>query len=152
MFPEDVRYIVVHCSATPPSRDIGVHELRVMHTSKPREWSDVGYHIIIRRNGQKEIGRQLNVQAAHVKGKNHESYGVCLIGGVDEDNKPECNFTEQQFKTLKEELDRLTHIAFNAIVCGHRDMSPDLNNDGKIGQPEWMKECPCFNAGLFYGH
>jgi len=44
------------------------------------------------------------------------------------------------------------NIATNAIVCGHRDMSPDSDGDGIIEQHEWFKQCPCFNAGSFYGH
>ena len=31
-------------------------------------------------------------------------------------------------------------------VCGHRDLSPDLNSDGKIEPNEWTKQCPCFDV------
>jgi N-acetyl-anhydromuramyl-L-alanine amidase AmpD len=34
----------------------------------------------------------------------------------------------------------------NAKVVGHRDLSPDLNGDGKITPNEWVKLCPCFNS------
>ena len=31
-------------------------------------------------------------------------------------------------------------------VCGHRDLSPDLNANGEIEPEEWIKQCPCFNV------
>ena len=31
-------------------------------------------------------------------------------------------------------------------VCGHRDLSPDRNGDGRISPEEWVKECPCFEV------
>jgi N-acetylmuramoyl-L-alanine amidase len=31
-------------------------------------------------------------------------------------------------------------------VCGHRDLSPDLNGNGRIEPHEWMKECPCYSV------
>ena len=31
-------------------------------------------------------------------------------------------------------------------LCGHRDLSPDLNHNGEIEPEEWMKACPCFDA------
>ena len=31
-------------------------------------------------------------------------------------------------------------------VCGHRDLSPDLNGNGEIEPEEWVKACPCFDA------
>ena len=34
----------------------------------------------------------------------------------------------------------------DAMICGHRDFSPDLNGNGIIEPWEWMKACPCFDA------
>ena len=31
-------------------------------------------------------------------------------------------------------------------VCGHRDLSPDLNGNGEIEPEEWIKQCPCFEV------
>jgi hypothetical protein len=31
-------------------------------------------------------------------------------------------------------------------VCGHRDLSPDLNGNGEIEPEEWIKQCPCFDV------
>ncbi len=44
---------------------------------------------------------------------------------------------------------RLSKKYPNAIILGHRDLSPDLDKDGVVEPNEWMKQCPCFNAGLW---
>jgi len=31
-------------------------------------------------------------------------------------------------------------------LCGHRDLSPDLDCNGEIEPEEWIKACPCFDA------
>ena len=49
--------IIIHCSATKPSMDIGVKEINEWHLQ--RGWSGIGYHYVIRRNGDLETGRDL---------------------------------------------------------------------------------------------
>ena len=33
-----------------------------------------------------------------------------------------------------------------ARICGHRDLSPDINGDGTIEPNEWLKTCPGFTV------
>src|SRR5471030_3257168 len=91
--------LVVHCSATPATMDIGVREITQWHIR--RGFDTVGYHYVIRRNGELETGRRESAVGAHVKGHNANSIGICLAGGVDARNKPENNFTAAQFNTLE---------------------------------------------------
>ncbi|UWZ99309.1 N-acetylmuramoyl-L-alanine amidase [Vibrio splendidus] len=91
-------FITVHCSATSPKQDIGVAEIRQWH--KKRGWRDVGYHLVIRRNGEIELGRPLSQTGAHVKGHNKGNIGVCLVGGCNAELQPEDNFTLAQRKAL----------------------------------------------------
>lgn len=139
-----IRYLVVHCAATPPSRDIGVAEIRVMH--KQRGFNDVGYHYVIRRDGRVEKGRADTVAGAHVQGFNSISLGVCLVGGVDAKGKPEQNYTDAQYVALAALLAKLQGAHPSAQILGHRDLSPDKNRDGKISPNEWLKACPCFDV------
>lgn len=152
--PDNINYIVVHASATPPSQDIGFKEIDDMHrartyrtrSGKTRNWSGCGYHLIIRRDGVPEMGRSLQTKGAHVGGvgHNHDSWGICMIGGVTEDGKPDDNYTALQMNTLELLIRGLLHRAPNAEVVGHRDLSRDLNGDGVIDKEDWMKDCPCF--------
>lgn len=139
-----ISLLVVHCSATPASRDIGVAEIRAMHRAKG--WSDVGYHYVIRRDGRVEKGRADNKIGAHVQGHNTGSLGICLVGGVKPDLTAETNFTEAQYLSLRRLLATLTTVHPNARVCGHRDLSPDRNGNGRVEKGEWVKDCPTFDV------
>lgn len=129
---EDVKYIVVHCSATPPKQDIGAAEIDRMH--RQRGWLKIGYHFVIRRNGEIENGRPLHEPGAHVEGYNEESVGVCLVGGVDKTLVPVDNFTEEQMVTLASLVEGLLDVFPGARVVGHRDF------------PGVKKACPCFDV------
>lgn len=138
------QYIAVHCSATQPDEDIGEDEIRRWH--KAKEWSDIGYNIVIRRSGQVEVGRPLDYPGAHVAGFNSRSLGICLVGGIDHLGAPENNFTPEQMASLEETIRWLDLVYPDTIVQGHRDFSPDLDGDGVISEEEWLKECPCFDV------
>ena len=127
-------FIAIHCSATPPNQDIGVNELRDLHVGV-NGWRDVGYHLVIRRNGTIEKGRDLDAIGAHIKGFNDVSLGICLIGGVDGGGEPQNNFTQVQMMALKAAVEICTGLYPDAQVQGHRDF-PGVN-----------KACPCFDAG-----
>ena len=125
--------IVVHCSATKASQDIGASEIRKWHT-KDNGWSDIGYHQVIRRSGLIELGRPLHVVGAHAKGYNSRSIGVCLVGGIDENGDPEDNFTLGQMDALGLTIEYWKRIYPAADVLGHCDL------------PGVSKACPCFNV------
>lgn len=145
MKPTDVQYIVVHCSATSPRQDIGAKEIDEMH--RARGFSRLGYHSVIRRNGGIEGGRSLNEIGAHTKGHNYHSWGVCLVGGIDQHGKPENNFTPEQMASLRVLLRDWHGMAPHARILGHRDLSPDIDGDGVVERHEWLKDCPCFDVG-----
>ncbi len=139
-----VRYLVVHCAATPPSRDIGVAEIRAMH--KQRGFNDVGYHYVIRRDGRIEKGRADTAMGAHASGFNSVSLGICMVGGINAKGWSEQNFTTAQFDALRDLLKTLKARHAGAEILGHRDLSPDKNRDGKVSRNEWLKDCPCFDV------
>ena len=131
---KETKYIAVHCAATPAGMDIGVKEIDRWHRTKG--FLKVGYHFVVRRGGQLEIGRDEDEIGAHVQGYNAVSIGVCLVGGVDADDvsKAENNFTEEQFSTLRTLLERLQIQYPDAEVLGHRDF------------PDVAKACPSFDV------
>jgi N-acetylmuramoyl-L-alanine amidase len=140
-------YMGVHCSATPPSMDIGVKEIDQWHRAKG--WKSCGYHNIIRRSGLVEFGRHPLEIGAHVAGYNSISVGVCLIGGLDELGSPVNNFGPEQMDSLKSLIIMYRKAYPHIEIKGHRDFSPDGNNNGIIEESEWLKQCPCFDVSLF---
>jgi N-acetylmuramoyl-L-alanine amidase len=128
----EIKYIVIHCTATKPSQDIGVSEIDEWH--KARGWKGVGYHFVVRRDGTVERGRMVEEIGAHAHGYNLESVGVAMVGGVNDEGKPDCNYTREQWAELDWLIAELQARFPDAEVIGHRDL------------PGVSKACPCFDA------
>lgn len=125
--------IILHAAATTPSMDIGAQEIDRWHRS--RGWLGIGYHFVIRRDGQVETGRRRDDVGAHAKGHNHDSIGVCLVGGLDEDHNPANNFTDAQFDATWSLIVTLEGEYGTLEVIGHSDVSD--------------KTCPMFDVDEF---
>ena len=127
--------IIIHCSATPPKMDVGAKEIRRWHVNE-RNWSDIGYHFVIRRNGTTELGRPIERAGAHARSHNLNTIGVCWVGGVSDSFDPENNMTVEQEQelwcTVKNLM--LTYGIKKENVLGHRDL------------PNVKKACPSFNV------
>lgn len=126
-----IEKIIIHCSATPPHMDIGVSEIDAWH--KQRGFKGCGYHYVIRKNGEIQRGREDAEIGAHVKGYNAKSIGICLVGGLDKNNKAKDTRTKEQTESLKALVFRLLSTYEGAEVLGHRDLNKN-------------KECPCFDV------
>lgn len=140
-------HLVIHCSATPPSMDVGVEWVDRVH--RARGFFSCGYAHVIRRDGTIELGRGWDAVGGHAKtnGFNRKSPGICLVGGVSE--KPlkhipgnpwngsdaQDNFTDAQFQSMfeliKEGWERYGSML---PVIGHRDI------------PSVTKACPSFSV------
>lgn len=118
-----IKYLVVHCSDSPNDREVDAAEINRWHLE--RGWDGIGYHAVIQRSGLLEYGRPPYWQGAHVKGHNHESLGVCMIG--------DDVFTDAQFRTLRTLLQQWQRQHPKAQVVGHCDLDPH-------------KTCPNFNV------
>ena len=126
--------IIIHCAATKSSMDIGYEEIRTWHVDQ-NGWDDVGYHFIIRRNGQLEKARPEGYSGAHAPSYNGRSIGICLVGGMADDGGPENNFTLEQFLTLKDLV--------NMIMDKYSDITEVL---GHCDIQENKPDCPGFNV------
>jgi N-acetylmuramoyl-L-alanine amidase len=130
----ETKYIVIHCSQTRPSqKDVDAKWIDRVH--RERGWLRIGYGKVIKRNGEVEQGRGDDDIQAHVKGYNHCSYGLCLVGGALEEDwkKPEDNFTAEQWEALKKTLEELLLKYPDAQIVGHYMLDE-------------AKTCPNFNV------
>ena len=124
--------IVIHCSATPATMDIGVDKIREWHVGE-NHWDDVGYHHIVKRCGTLEPARPEEMQGSHNPQTNYRSVAICLIGGSDANGGWFNNFTNEQWVTLKALLLNLTKKYEIKKIIGHY-------------QVDSKKECPSFNV------
>jgi len=146
-------HFIVHCTVTSPDmNDIDAYWVDRVHKNKG--WSGCGYHAVICRDGTLQMHddglptRPIDKVGAHVggcgRGWNRRSFGVTLVGGVDENNKPENNFTLAQFDTLYEMIEdfKESHPSpLNVKIMGHRDLIAETNAASKA--------CPCFDVEEF---
>ena len=139
-----INYIVVHCSATREGCTLTSEALEAEH--RRRGFRTTGYHYYIRRDGTVLGTRSLELPGAHCRGHNKYSIGICYEGGLDCKGHPKDTRTEWQKHSLRVLILALLKDYPNCRICGHRDLSPDLNGNGEIEPEEWLKACPCCDA------
>lgn len=140
---ENVKWIVIHYSATPVESDFSAADIDRIH--RKRGFKEIGYHKYIRKSGLVEKGRDLDQpgrfeQGAHSKGENDASIGVCFEGGVhaSEPNTGLDTRTPEQVAAMIRVIDDLLKRYPNAEVVGHRDM------------PGAATQCPGFDANAWW--
>jgi len=136
MKKEDIRMVVVHCTATYPEQFPDVVKW-VEKNHRARQFATTGYHFIITRDGKVHHCRPLPMMGAHEPLVNRISVAVALEGGVDEQNKPTANYTPAQMRALALKIWNLQLTYKIESIIGHRD----------LGVP---KACPCFNVALWW--
>lgn len=132
----DIKYIVVHCTASSQSWT----EKELLAEFKRKGWKRPGYHYVVLKDGRVKQLLEPKEVANGVKGWNSESVHVAYVGGVDTGNglKPVDNRTEAQKKSLLALLKLLRKRWPEAKIQGHRDF------------PKVAKACPCFDAKKEY--
>ncbi len=139
-----INLLVIHCSATRDGVPYTPEQLERDH--RARGFDGPGYHFYIRRNGDIKTLRDIDRPGAHVRGHNAHSIGICYEGGLDTHGRPADTRTPWQRHSLRVVVAALLADYPGARVCGHRDLSPDLNGNGIVEPHEWTKQCPCFDV------
>lgn len=84
-------------------------------------WMDIGYHVVIRYNGELEFGRAYTSSGAHCRdmGMNSKSIGVCFSGHGDIRD-----FTKEQKNSFQLWYNDVAYKKYNILVknvWGHRE-------------------------------
>ena len=108
-----LRYLVLHCTATPEGREVTASDIRRWHLGPKSEggrgWKQVGYTDIIHLDGTVErlVGNNedSNVDPWEItngaKGYNSVSRHVVYAGGCDRAGNPKDTRTPAQLKAMK---------------------------------------------------
>ena len=134
---QDVKWLVVHCSASRCNRPFTVE--RLIETGR-QSYGQASYHYYVRRNGNVVPILPESVQGVHAVGYNHCSIAVCYEGGLDENGKAADTRTELQKASLYELLKQLRRDYPQARIIGHREL------------PHVAKDCPCYPASKEYAN
>ena len=133
---QDVKWLVVHCSASRCNRPFTVE--RLIETGRER-FGQPSYHYYVRRNGNVVPILPESVQGVHAVGYNHCSIAVCYEGGLDENGKAADTRTELQKASLYELLKQLRRDYPQARIIGHYELGA-------------KKDCPCYPASKEYAN
>lgn len=139
-----LRYLVIHCTATPEGREVSSADIRRWHTSPPpkgRGWNQVGYTDMIHLDGRTERLVENNEDAwvdpweitNGAKGYNSVSRHVVYVGGLASDAKTaKDSRTAAQLKTMTAYV-KSFHKRFPDVrIIGHNEVA--------------AKACPSFDV------
>ena len=125
-----ITLIVVHCSAVKPDQLSSAAQIDTWHRNDRHYKFGIGYHYVIRRNGDIEPGRPEYMIGAHCQNHNKYSIGVCYEGGLNARGQPADTRMPEQKAAMRRLLEELHERYPRAVIVGHHDLNP-------------MKDCPC---------
>lgn len=128
-----ITLLVIHCSAVKPDQTSSAAQIDTWHRRDRHYKFGIGYHYVVRRDGQIEPGRPEWMVGAHCLHHNSYSIGICYEGGYDARGQPADTRTEAQKAAMLWLLRQLRKAYPRACIVGHRDLSHD-------------RDCPCFDA------
>ena len=145
-----MKYLVLHCTATPEGREVNSDEIRHWHTDPVKKggrgWKQVGYTDMIHLDGRVERLVRNNEDAEvdpwevtnGAKGYNTVSRHVVYVGGVSKDGKTAKDTrTEAQLK------------AMTAYVRDFHERFPQIRIVGHGELPGVKKACPSFDVAAW---
>ena len=126
-----ITLLVIHCSAVRPDQTSSAAQIDTWH--RRQGWHlGIGYHYVVRRDGQIEPGRPEWMVGAHCKNHNAHSIGICYEGGLNARGQPADTRTLAQKLAILQLLEILHRKYPKALIVGHHDLNP-------------LKACPCID-------
>lgn len=145
MILREVHKVIVHCSDSPDTLNIGFTDIDRWHKERGFEGVDVkvqakagetlkriycGYHYVVKRNGQIDVGRPEWAVGAHCYLHNHDSIGICWAGRFSPTNE------QMEALLLMVKSICLKYALPYHKVFGHKEFNKD-------------KTCPNLDMNLF---
>ena len=126
-----ITLLVIHCSAVRPDQTSSAAQIDTWH--RRQGWHlGIGYHYVVRRDGQIEPSRPEWMVGAHCKNHNAHSIGICYEGGLNARGQPADTRTLAQKLAMVQLLEILHRKYPKALIVGHHDLNP-------------LKACPCID-------
>lgn len=141
----ELKYLVLHCTATPEGREVTSAEIRAWHTNPVsrggRGWKQVGYTDMIHINGgiERLVSNNEDVRVDPwevtngAKGYNSVSRHVVYVGGVARDGKTPKDTRTRSQRQAMEKYVKDFHRRFPGVrIVGHNELT--------------QKACPSFDV------
>lgn len=140
-----VKYLVIHCTATPAGREVSSDDIRRWHTAPVKQggrgWKQVGYTDMIHLDGKIERlvdnNEDITVDPWEVtngaKGYNSMSRHIVYVGGLATDGKtPKDTRTAFQKKAMEQYVKDFHRRFPDVRIIGHNEIA--------------AKACPSFDV------
>lgn len=101
---------------------VSAEQIHQLHINK-NNYSGIGYHIVIKRDGTLEQGRPLEKQGAHAASNNSDSIAICLCGSFMGDYKPPAAQLEILPKIISALCDAYNIPYDRNHIVGHREVN-----------------------------
>lgn len=139
MDPTKIRFLTLHCAATPRDRDVKAAEISRWDIDK---FGQVSYHFVVELDGTFVRTLRDDQRGAHTGGANTGNIGICYVGGVELNKSmtPADTRTDAQKKALLT-LVRTYRARFPGIIVrGHRDWPGVAKACPSFDVARWLKE------------
>lgn len=134
MAMQPVKYLTIHCTATPEGRDNTAAEVRAWDVAR---FGQPSYHWVIELDGTRIRHLKDDQIGAHVAGHNSGNIGISYVGGTESlsaGGKP------KDTRTVAQKTSMLT------LVRTYRDRYPGIVVRGHRDWPGVNKACPSFDV------
>lgn len=130
-----IKFLTIHCAATPEGRDVKAASITAWDKAK---FGQTSYHWVVELDGNRVQTLKDDQKGAHVGKANTGNIGICYIGGVDASgNKPKDTRTAAQKVTLRELILMYQKRYPGIVIRGHKDW------------PGVAKACPSFDVAAW---
>ena len=144
-----LKYLIIHCTATPEGRDVSADDIRRWHTDPVskggRGWRQVGYTDLFRLDGKVERLVRNNEDnevdpweiTNGATGYNSVSRHIVYAGGVDQNGRPKDTRTPAQRNALEEYVTRFHDQHPGVRIIGHNEVAAKACPSFDV--QEWLK-------------
>lgn len=142
-----IKYIIIHCSATPVNRDYTEKDLERDHLNRGIR-APGGYHFYIRKDGTVVKLRELEEVGAHARPYNSHSIGICYEGGIKAGGRDWRDAADTRTEQQKAALLEVIHLCIQWILANRNGDGTKIAGHGQL--PGVTKACPSFDAEKEY--
>ncbi len=129
-----IRFLTIHCAATPEGRDVKPETVEQWDIAK---FGQKSYHWIVDVHGRMHRSLEDKVRGAHVGKNNSGNIGICYVGGCD------AKMNAKDTRTPGQKAALLT------LVRDYMAKYPGIRIRGHRDWPGVAKACPSFDVAAW---
>jgi N-acetylmuramoyl-L-alanine amidase len=127
-----IKYLTIHCAATPEGRDVKAATVTAWDKAK---FGQTSYHWVIELDGAKIKTLNDDQKGAHVAKANSGNIGICYVGGVDK-----AGVVPKDTRTAAQK------VALATLIRTYQERYPGIIVRGHRDWPGVAKACPSFSV------